>query len=179
MQLFGQDPGGRGRGILVQADPRTVPVLPVQGPDKVPAVTESPRPRCLDRIVRQRVQRAVQLVADLRGGMGPHGSTVGDGVDPAGRIRALIYTCASTSVHWKIPGRDSQGKLELFGTEAVLESCHIGRAGLRRRGVVVRGNDDIGGAVGDACLGCPHNHLDIRHLHLPQLSIRGRDCGID
>ncbi len=78
--------GRRGCGILVQADPQTVPVLPVQGPNKVSAVTELPRPWCLDWIVRQRVQRAVQLVADLQSGMGPHGSTVGNGVDPAGQI---------------------------------------------------------------------------------------------
>jgi len=45
--------------------------------------------------------------------------------------------------------------------------------------VVVRGNDDIGGAVGDSCLGCAHHHLDNLHLRLPQLSIRGRDRGID
>ena len=172
--------GGRGRGILVQAHPRAVPVLPVQGTDEVPAVSESPRSRRLDRIVRQRVQRAVQLVADLRGGMGSHGSTVGDVVDPARPIRALV------SVHVRqqaFIGRYLaeilEGKLALFGAEAVLGSCHFGRARLRGRGVVVRGNDDIGGAVGDSRLERAHYHLDIRHLRLPQLSIRGRDRGID
>ena len=171
--------GGRGRGILVQAHPRAVPVLPVQGADEVPAVAESPRSMCMDWIVCQRVQRAVQLVADLLGGMGPQWSTVGNIVDPAGRIRARV----SVHVHQQaFVGRYLaeilEGKLALFCTEAILGSCHSGCVWPSGRVVGIQFKDDIGGAVGDSFLECAHYHRDnLRCLQL--FSKRDRDRGID
>ena len=172
--------GCRG-AILVSSDTRIIAVLSLQGTGEVPPESESIISRCMDRPVRQWPECAIQLVVDIRGTVGINGGAVGNVVHATRGIRINVHLHAIQQAHdaCRYVADFRYEEYAPFGITSVLEHGHIRRVGLRGRGVVLRGNDDIVGPIGHDPARRAHHHAHVLDLCLSELSVRGIHIRVD